>query len=182
MLEQSFIPFDNLYIQDVIYYDLPEREPLACYIQLICLIENHFIEPKDISFICSYFDYDTRKILENLQLWLNESADERFYFPYLFAHLVGFFDLIQQPNSYKLADRLQGLTTKKQDLCKQYYFETIVSETDDENIGMDTICSLMESASFADAYIDLTEKQRHQVETVVCGSFNFAQYFIALRY
>lgn len=158
-----------MYVHDVIYYDLPEKDTLLCYIQLICLIENHYIEPTDITYLCSYFDYDTRKILATLQLWLNEGGEEHFYYPYLFAHIVGFFDLIQQPKSlYEFMDRLQGLDTKKQDLCKQYYFDAVLdAEEEEEAAELETLCNLMETASFTDAYIDLTERQKHQVNSCI---------------
>jgi hypothetical protein len=70
-------------------------------------------------------------------------------------------------------DRLQGLDTKKQDLCKQYYFDVIRDEEKQEDMEMESICKIMENASFADTYIDLTEKKRHQVRTRICFFFFF---------
>jgi hypothetical protein len=168
-IDESLVPFDHLPLQSTLYFDLPEKTSLVPYIQLICYSENHLVEPSDIAYLCDLFQYDTRRIIDTLQFWLNETLpDGHFVYQYLFAHAMGFADLLARPTTEDdllvLMDRIKGCSYRIQDLCKQYYFEKKrVSKLDDEVMGIEDIYKVMETAAFADAWVGLTYKQRHQV-------------------
>jgi len=61
----------NLYfslgIQD---YTMPKIEDITPYVFYICLLENHFIDPRDIISFCQLFNNDIRQILNQLQFRL----------------------------------------------------------------------------------------------------------------
>jgi hypothetical protein len=169
-IDESLVPFDHLQLQSTLYFDLPEKTSLVPYIQLICYSENYLVEPSDIAYLCELFQYDIRCIIDTLQFWLNETLehDEHFVYQYLFAHVMGFADLLSRPsadNNLQLMDRIKGSDHRIQDLCKQYYFEKILDhkQEKEEVMGIEDIYKVMETAAFADAWVGLTYKQRHQV-------------------
>lgn len=130
------------------------------------------MQPYDIECLCELYNYDTRRIISTLQLYLSpHSGDIYVECPTLFAQIMGFSDLIGIENSVTvLMDRLKGTSDIVKELCIKYYTESntkeVEVEVEEEDIGIDTLCEMMETASFADAWIGLTDKQRHQVRCV----------------
>jgi uncharacterized protein YkvS len=107
------------------------------------------------------YNYDTRQIISILQLWLTQSNDNSEYieFPYLFAHIMGFYNVL---DIMEFMDILKGCSEKVKRLCIQYYHDHI-NNKQDMTMDIEAISNMIETASFADAYIGLTHKQRHQV-------------------
>ncbi|CAO3614793.1 unnamed protein product [Mucor hiemalis] len=165
--DESKIPFDYLDIQSKIYFDLPEKSSLLPYLQLLCFSEKYIVQPYDIECLCELYNYDTRRIISTLQLYLSpHSGDIYVECPTLFAQIMGFSDLIGIENSVTvLMDRLKGTSDIVKELCIKYYTESNTKEVEveEEDIGIDTLCEMMETASFADAWIGLKDKQRHQL-------------------
>lgn len=115
------------------------------------------------------YNYDTRRLISILQLWLNGNNHSDYVkYPYLFAHVMGFIDLVGSRNTMELMDRLKGSSEKLKALCLKYYYSHVIITT--HTTDMETIAQMMETASFADAWIGLTHKQRHQV------SYNYLFY------
>lgn len=160
MTDSSQLPFDHLDIQSTIYFDIPEKESLVPYLHLICFSEEHFnVQPYDLEFLCKLYNYDTRRLIDTLQLWLHPQSHN----DNLFARIMGFQDLLFRKGVLmELLDRLKGTSEKTIELCLNYYFTT-VKEEKEEVMGMEHVLQMMDTASFADAWIGLTEKQRHQV-------------------
>ncbi|KAI7906099.1 P-loop containing nucleoside triphosphate hydrolase protein [Cokeromyces recurvatus] len=171
--DKSQIPLEQLYLQSVIYFERPERTSLVPYLQLICYTENYIIDQEDILYLCELLDYNIRQIIDTLQFWLNDEKmkidkrNEHVVFKYLFAHIMGFADLIKKKDKdqdvlVELMDRLKGLNSKTIGLCKLYYFTVMnYNSTNDDDI--EKISDIMNTESFIDAYIGLTDKQRHQI-------------------
>ncbi|KAI9478367.1 MAG: hypothetical protein EXX96DRAFT_570574 [Benjaminiella poitrasii] len=167
--DESQIPFEHLYLQSIIYFEKPEKASLVPYFQLICYSENYVVDQGDIQYLCELYDYNTRQIIDTLQFWLNERADngEHFVFHHLFAHVMGFADLITKPKQYtnnlvELMDRLKGLDSKTKHLCRRYYFTTL-HNPENSSVEIEEISNIMNTESFTDAYIGLTDQQRHQI-------------------
>lgn len=174
--DESKIPFDCLDTQSKIYFDLPEKSSLLPYLQLLCFSEKYIVQPYDIECLCELYNYDTRRIISALQLYLSTHSEEENYIECsaLFAQIMGFGDLLErEENSLEtisvLMDRLKGASEIVKELCIKYYVETSsnkykeADEEEKEDIEIDTICETMENASFADAWIGLTDKQKHQI-------------------
>jgi hypothetical protein len=160
MTDESQIPFDHLDIQSTIYFDIPDKEALLPYLHLVCFSENHHrVQPYDIEFLSKLYNHDSRKLIDTLQLWLNQENID-----YLFAQIMGFKDLLyNKAGLTKLMDRLKGLSEKTIELCLNYYFTTIKEEEEQQVMGIEHVFQMMDTASFADSWIGLTDKQRHQV-------------------
>ncbi|KAI9264511.1 P-loop containing nucleoside triphosphate hydrolase protein [Helicostylum pulchrum] len=159
--DSSQIPFDHLNIQSTIYLDEPEKDSLLPYLQLICYSENGIVEPYDLEFLCELYHYDTRKMIDTLQLWL-DSSDNR----HLFAKVMGFNDLLYNDDSdglLLLMDRLKGSSGQTKELCIKYYKQEKKQDVEKEVMGIESIYKMMESAAYADAWVGLTPKQRHQI-------------------
>ncbi|KAI8095309.1 P-loop containing nucleoside triphosphate hydrolase protein [Thamnidium elegans] len=159
--DSSQIPFDHLNVQSTIYLDEPEKESLLPYLQLICYSENGIVEPYDLEFLCELYHYDTRKMIDTLQLWLDN--DNR----HLFAKVMGFNDLLNNDDSdglLLLMDRLKGSSGQTKELCIKYYKQEKKQDGEKEEVmGIESIYKMMESAAYADAWVGLTPKQRHQI-------------------
>lgn len=139
---------------------MPEKTSILSYLQLICYSENHIVEPYDIEFLCELYHYDIRRIIDTLQLWLNN--DNR----YLFARVMGFLDLLmdEKDGLVMLMDRLKGLSAKTIELCIDYFTSKQEYQKKEEQVmGIESIYKMMENAAYADAWIGFTDKQRHQV-------------------
>lgn len=139
--------------------------------QLLCLSEKYIVQPYDIECLCELYNYDTRRIISALQLYLSPHNEENYVeCPTLFAQIMGFSDLVAGVENAMdtvsvLMDRLKGMSEVVKELCIKYYVETTSNfkREEQDNIEMDTICEMMETVSFADAWIGLTDKQKHQV-------------------
>lgn len=119
------------------------------------------MEPYDVEFLCELYGYDIRRVIDTLQLWLND--DNR----YLFARVMGFLDLLTEKNGLMiLMDRLNGLSAKTIELCINYFSSKQELEREKEEVmGIEAIHKMMENAAYADAWIGFTDKQRHQVSS-----------------
>lgn len=133
---------------------------MLAYVQLICYSENKTVEPYDLEYVCELYHYDIRKVIHTLQLWLND--DNR----YLFARIMGFLDLFLMEGNVKfkiLMDRLKGSSAKTIELCINYMTSKQDQNRPQEIIGIEHIHKMMENAANADAWIEFTDNQRHQV-------------------
>ncbi|KAG2210880.1 hypothetical protein INT47_000034 [Mucor saturninus] len=158
--DDSEIPFEQLNIQTTIYFEIPEKQSMLAYVQLICCSENKTVEPYDLEFLCELYHYDIRKVIQTLQLWLND--DNR----YLFARVMGFLDLlwIQKNDTLGiLMDRLKGSSAKTIELCIDYITSKQGQHRQEKVMGIEDIHKRMENAAYADAWIEFTDKQRHQI-------------------
>lgn len=142
----------------------PEKEHLLPYLQLICYSENRIVEPYDLECLCEMYHYDTRKMIDTLQLWLDN--DNR----HLFARVMGFNDLIndERDGLLLLVDRLKGSSAKTIQICVEYFNNTqqLNGSKEKEVTGIESMYKIMDSAAHADAWIGLSQKQRHQVSYI----------------
>ncbi|KAI8988518.1 P-loop containing nucleoside triphosphate hydrolase protein [Mycotypha africana] len=165
--ETSKIPFDSLNFQEVIFYEIPKRDSIIPYIHLICYSENYVVDPVEIEYLCNMLEYDIRQIINTLQLWLSKSTQQDGYiiFNHLFAHIMGFSDVLYTGDPIVLMDKLKGLDVKTRTLCTQYYFAIRNKRRGRKptETNIDTICRAMHNLAFADVWIGLTDRQRHQL-------------------
>ncbi|CEP10934.1 hypothetical protein [Parasitella parasitica] len=172
--DETKVPFDCLRIQSTVYFEKAttqeEQTRLIQYVQLICYAESYSIPKREIRFLCEQFDYDTRRIIDTLQFWLNEtSADETEHLVYqcLFAHIMGFADSLFAGDFMQLMDGLKGLSSKTIEICTRYYHEYMLAQQDaqqePEVMRIQDLTQVIENACFADAWIGLDDKHRHQL-------------------
>ncbi|KAI8075383.1 P-loop containing nucleoside triphosphate hydrolase protein [Gilbertella persicaria] len=153
------IPYDQLYLQKILYFDTPTKDSLVPYLQLVCYLENYDrVRTIDIEYLCRLYDYDIRRILNTLQLWLSKDMQE-----YLFAHIMGFADLLDTMNLQSLMDRLQNTDSKTKIICQEYYVDYY--DCTPHEYDLNQISHLLDMCSFVDAYISPTDKQIHQVSS-----------------
>ena len=170
--DENKIPFDLLNVQYTVYFDKAttkqEQTSLSQYVQLICYAEHYSIPKREITYLCELFEYDARQIIDMLQFWLNETPsdkDEHFVYPYLFAHIMGFSNSLFTRDFMQLMDNLKGSNSRVIEICSRYYYEYNNTEQVQEQEVMDIedLYQVIENASFADAWIGVNDKQRHQV-------------------
>lgn len=84
---------------------------------------------------------------------------------------MGFADILSRPSEegdlLLLIDRIKGCNYRIQDLCKQYYLEKILNSKQEDIMGIEDVYTIMDTAAFADAWVGLTHKQRHQVRLLI---------------
>ena len=162
------MPKHQLDIESTVYFEPPEKKSLFSFLQLVCFQEKCIVEPYDIEFICRLYHHDLRRILTTLEFWLKHTEEKYRVYPFLFAHIMGFNDLIgiQGGSSpFLLGDRLVGMDQKTMNLCSTYYDAYCIggSHGKVEEGDIETAYNFINDVAFADAYIGLTHKQRHQV-------------------
>ena len=173
--DENKIPFDLLNIQSTVYFDKAttkqEQASLSQYIQLICYAEHYSVPKREITYLCELFEYDMRQIIDILQFWLNETPsdkDEHFVYPCLFAHIMGFSNSLFTRDFMQLMDNLKGSNSRAIEICTRYYYEYNTEqvqeqEQEQEVMEIEDLYQVIENASFADAWIGVNDKHRHQV-------------------
>ncbi|KAI8385595.1 P-loop containing nucleoside triphosphate hydrolase protein [Blakeslea trispora] len=154
--DTSVVPHDKLQIQSTLHFEAPNENSLLPYLQLVCYFEGfEKVKRHDLSYIARLYQYDIRKILNALQLWLSHDTQED-----LFAHIMGFSDLLSLHHPNRFVDRLNGLNMREKMLCKHFYFERFKCASIDT---IEQVDSLLEMYSFTDAYIGLSDQRMHQI-------------------
>ncbi|KAI8331968.1 P-loop containing nucleoside triphosphate hydrolase protein [Choanephora cucurbitarum] len=150
------VPYDLLHLQTTLCFDPPREDSLLPYLQLVCYLEGfEKVKHQDLSYIAELYGYDIRRILNALQLWLSNDTQKD-----LFAHIMGFSDLLSLHNSHSLADRLKGLNATEKTICKRYFFERFGCAS---LSTIEQVDHLLEVYSFIDAYVGLSDQRMHQI-------------------
>lgn len=103
-----------------------------------------------------------------LQFWLNETpttTTDHFVYQNLFAHIMGFADSLISKDVMQLMDHLKGCQSRVIEICTRYYYECADEDQEQEVMRIEDLYQVMENASFADAWVGLKDKHRHQVST-----------------
>ncbi|KAI8638169.1 P-loop containing nucleoside triphosphate hydrolase protein [Parasitella parasitica] len=172
--DETKVPFDFLNIQSTVYFEKAmtqeDQARFIQYVQLICYAENYSIPKREISYLCELCEYDTRKIIDMLQFWLNETSTDRnghLVYRCLFAHIMGFSNSLFARDYMQLMDGLKGSSSKTIEICTRYYHEYMLEQEDaqqeQEVMRIQDLTQAIENACFADAWIGLNNKHRHQL-------------------
>ncbi|KAL7316882.1 hypothetical protein PS15m_003315 [Mucor circinelloides] len=168
--DESKIPFDFFNIQCTTYFEKAtteqDRASFVQYMHLICYAENYSIPKREIAYLCELLEYDTRQIIDMLQFWLNETpltTTDHFVYQNLFAHIMGFADSLISKDVMQLMDHLKGCQSRVIEICTRYYYEYADEDQEQEVMRIEDLYQVMENASFADAWVGLKDKHRHQL-------------------
>ncbi|KAF1804341.1 P-loop containing nucleoside triphosphate hydrolase protein [Mucor lusitanicus] len=171
--DESKIPFDFFNIQCTVYLERATTEHdqarFVQYMQLLCYAENYSIPKREISYLCELLEYDTRQVIDMLQFWLNETPPTTGHFVYhhLFAHVVGLANDCCWTDRMQWMDHLKGCQSRVIELCTRYYDECVAAagggEEQQEVMRIEDLYQVMENAAFADAWVGLKDKHRHQL-------------------
>ncbi|GAN09775.1 hypothetical protein MAM1_0290c09307 [Mucor ambiguus] len=173
--DESKIPFDFFNIQCTVCFEKAtteqEQASFVQYMQLVCYAESYSIPKREITYLCELLEYDTRQVIDMLQFWLNETPTTgHFVYQHLFAHVMGLANCLMSQDRMQWMDHLKGCQSRVIEICTRYYDECVAAAENDENqeqqqevMRIEDLYQVMENAAFADAWVGLKNKHRHQL-------------------